>query len=312
MSTTRRNHWLQQVAAHAGLELSLPETPSRQQLEQAWPRVVDACGISDEVFTKRAAAYFRIGIADPGSYHPQAVKLIPEAVARRYGILALSATQETLVVAALDPVNQSAQREIQACAGRQPIFAMTSPTKLAPALERAYAPARAPRNALQTLVSDVDSSDFRIVTHQGSGVVVTGFELEDPPLVKLTRMLLEQALRHRASEIHLEPKSQKQGRVRFRVDGVLQTFLELPATAYQRVVARLKHLATTQPDATLDEGFPVSSGGTEVRARLWNTPTPDGSNSSRSRCNTSQSVDCTGSGRKRRVRSTSPGNPFRR
>ena len=72
---------------------------------------------------------------------------------------------------------------------------MWSPTVLPQALERAYAPARAPKNALQTLVAQVAETDFQIVTSQGKGLF-TSFELEDPAVMKLADVVLQQGLRY--------------------------------------------------------------------------------------------------------------------
>ena len=275
MSSTKPNHWLKDVAGHAGLELDPPDQPDIAFMREAWPRVVRACRLPDDKFTQKVAGHFRIGVADASTFDPQAVRLIPEGVARRYGILAMSATQSTVVVATSDPTNQSAHRDIVAHSSRQPVFLMASPIKLAEAIERAYAPSRAPRNALQTLVAQVAESDFQIVTNMGKGLF-TSFELEDPAVVKLADVVLQQALRYRATEIHVEPGHVK-GRVRYRIDGVLQHVVDLPATAHNRLVGRLKFLAFDQPGMDPDEGFVVQiSEDVQKTAHLLTTPTPDG------------------------------------
>lgn len=275
MSPSSPNHWLKDVAAHAGLALDLPRRPDITKVRQAWPVVAQACKLPDETFTKKVAGHFRIGVADVGTYDPQAVKMIPEAVARRYGVLPLSSTGDSIVIATSDPANRAAHRDIVAHSSRQPVFMMASPAVLARALERAYAPSRAPKNALQTLVAQVADSEFQVVTNEGQGVF-TAFELEDPSVVKLADVVLKQAVRYRATEIHVEPGAE-QGRVRYRIDGVLQHVVDLPATAHDRLVARLKHLAFDQPGMDPDDGFPVRINP-EVgkQAHLLATPTPDG------------------------------------
>lgn len=275
MTQTTSNHWLKDVAGHSGLELEIARRPDISAIRQAWPDVAKACRMTDEQFTKRVAGHFRIGVADVGTYDPQTVKLVPEAVARRYGILPLSSTNTTLVVATSDPTNRSAHKEIVALSARQPVFLMASPSVLSEALERAYAPARAPKNALQTLVARVAESDFQVVTNQGKGLF-TAFELEDPAVVKLGDVVLQQGVRYRATEIHIEPGAQ-QGRVRYRIDGVLQHVVDLPTTAHHRLVARLRHLAFEQPGHNPDDGFQIKvSEELEKTAHLLTTPTPDG------------------------------------
>ena len=275
MSSSTPNHWLKDVAGHAGLDLDIVRRPDIAAVRKAWPEVANACRLPDDKFTQRVAGHFRIGVANVDTYDPQAVKLIPESVARRYGILPVSSTNTSIVVATSDPANRAAHKDIVAHSARQPVFLMVSPLVLASALERAYAPARAPKNALQTLVAQVAESDFQIVTNQGKGLF-TSFELEDPAVVKLGDIVLQQGLRYRATEIHIEPGA-AQGRVRYRIDGVLQHVVDLPASAHNRLVARLKHLAFDQPGMNPDDGFTVSIGGEQSRqAHLLATPTPDG------------------------------------
>jgi len=272
----RSNHWLRNVAQQVGLDLDLPPRPDVAMIRKAWPQVVKASRMSDEKLTQKLAGHFRIGVADVSTYDPQAVRLIPEGVARRYGLLAMSFTEGTVVVATSDPSNRAAVRDIVEHSGRQPVFLLASPLRLGESLERAYAPARAPRNVLQTLVAKVAESDFQVVTNQGSGLF-TSFELEDPAVVKLADIVLQQGQRYRATEIHVEP-GKELGRVRYRIDGVLQHVVDLPAAAHRRLVARLKHLAFDQPGSNPDDGFQVriTDPPMQKTAFLLTTPTPGG------------------------------------
>jgi type II secretory ATPase GspE/PulE/Tfp pilus assembly ATPase PilB-like protein/ActR/RegA family two-component response regulator len=275
MNESAANHWLKDVAGHSGLNLDLPRRPDVSAIRRAWPEVASACKLPDDRFTQRVAAHFRIGVADFSTYDPQTVKLVPEAVARRYGVLPLSSTNTTIIIATSDPTNRSAHKDVVAHSARQPVFLMASPTVLAEALERAYAPARAPKNALQTLVARVAESDFQVVTNQGKGLF-TSFELEDPAVVKLAEVVLHQGVRYRATEIHIEPGAQ-QGRVRYRIDGVLQHVVDLPSAAHDRLVARLRHLAFEQPGHNPDDGFEVKvAPDVQKTAHILTTPTPDG------------------------------------
>lgn len=275
MTSPTGSHWLRDVAGHAGLVLDLPVRPNVVELRRAWTRVVEACRTSDEEFTRRVAGHFRIGVADVAQRDPQAVALIPEAVARRHGVLGLSLTERNIVVATSDPSNRSAWREVVEHTGRQPVYLMASPVAIAEALEEAYAPKRAPRNSLEELVREVARSDFQVVTSDGRGRF-TSFELEDPAVVRLADVLLQQAVRHRATEVHVEP-GRERGRVRYRIDGVLQHVVTLPPEAHDRLVARLAYLA--RGGATGEEGdsFTVHVSETlQRRALLLFTPTPDG------------------------------------
>jgi len=121
-------------------------------------------------------------------------------------------------------------------------------------------------------VAEAASEDFSVVSSDGQGRF-TSFALEAPAVVKLTDVILKQAVRYRATEIHLQP-GRDRGRVRYRIDGVLQHLVDLPPQAYERLVARLKHMAFERLDA--DGSFPVEHGEREVEGHLVKTATPDG------------------------------------
>jgi type II secretory ATPase GspE/PulE/Tfp pilus assembly ATPase PilB-like protein/CheY-like chemotaxis protein len=275
MNRPQTPHWLSNVASAAGMKVELPATPDLATLRRAWTEVVRGCRMPEERFLERVAGHFRIGVADLTSWDPQAVRLLPEAVARKYGVLAISFTNTNVVVATSDPSNRFAAQEIVAHSGRQPVFLLVSPSRMDAAFERAYAPARAPKNALQTLVAQVAASDFQVVTSSGTGLF-TSFDLQDPTVVKLADVVLNQAVRYRATEIHVEP-GRDQGRIRYRIDGVLQHVVDLPNAAHTRLAARLKSVAFDRPGHDPNDGFPVTTPEREERiGHLLTTPTPEG------------------------------------
>ncbi len=265
------------VAAHAGLDLRLPPAPDLSSLRKAWRIVTDASKVTDDQLAQRVARHFRLGVADLSTWDPRAVALLPEKVARAHGILPLSLTDSTIVVATSDPSSRAARQDIVAHAGRQPVFLMASPTAVGLATDRAYTPGGSVRSALQTLLAEAASDDFQIVTSQGSEVI-TGFDVDAPAVVKLTDIIFQQAVRYNATEILLEP-GRETARVRYRIDGVLQRFIDLPSQAHNRVAARMKSLAERSPTST--EGrpgtFPLPNpGGAKLEATLQGTATPDG------------------------------------
>jgi type II secretory ATPase GspE/PulE/Tfp pilus assembly ATPase PilB-like protein len=275
MNRPQTPHWLTSVASQVGLRLDLPASPDLATLRRAWPEVVKACRVPEDRFLERVAGHFRIGVADLTSWDPQAVRLLPEAVARKYGMLALSFTHASVVVATSDPSNRIAAQEVVAHAGRTPVFLLVSPSRMDQAMERAYAPARAPKNALQTLVAQVAASDFQVVTSSGTGLF-TSFDLQDPTVVKLSDVILHQAVRYRATEIHVEP-GRDVGRIRYRIDGVLQHVVDLPNAAHTRLAARMKSVAFDRPGHDPNDGFPIKTPEGEERVgHLLTTPTPEG------------------------------------
>ena len=270
-------HWLREVASFAGLDLELDPQPSLTDFRRAWSRVAVASGVDEDGLAERVARHFRLDVADLGNTEPQAVKVLPEAIARKHGVLPLRITEDMIVVAAADPVNAEARHEIIEHSSRRPTFELASPGHLMDSIDAAYSPDRFVKNTLQGLIEQAASSEFQLVGAFEPGST-TKFELEAPAVVKLTQHVLQQALQARATAIHIEP-GREHGRIRYRVDGVLQHYLDLPLQAQQRIVLRLRNVAETDHDAA-DEArgrridFQAGSGSYELRVQF--APTPDG------------------------------------
>lgn len=266
-------HWLKRVAATAGLDLQISHNPDASTLRRAWTQAARAWKISEEEFTRRVAAQFKIEVADLENRDPRAIRLLPRSVAKRFGVLPLAATDESILIATSDPTNSDATEEIRTNAGRKPAFRLATPYPLSQAIEQAYRSDKSAQVALQTLVAEAEGTDFQVVSSDGRGLF-TNLDIESPAVVKLSDLILKQSTRYRASEVHIEPGNQ-QGRVRFRIDGVLQHLIDLPSEVQARLVARLKHLALTQ--SADDRVIPIrSESGEEWQAHLLSTETPQG------------------------------------
>ncbi len=277
MPKSNEQHWLSDVASHAGLSLSLPADPSMQAFRRAWSEVARASGTTEEGLVARFARHFRIEVADLRRSEPTALQLVPEAVARRHGVLPLRVSGDTIVVASADPVSRAAREDLAEHSGRRPVFELAAPGSLLGAIDRSYPQDRSDAGSLQQLVAAASATDFQIITSVGPGVM-TNFELEAPAVVELTRKILEAAVRFRASGVDFEPGSDG-GRVRFRVDGVLQHFLDLPAQAYVRTVARLKNVLRVEGgEAEHRHGARLTIEGPKglVEARVLVTDGEDG------------------------------------
>ncbi len=241
MSQRESLHWLRKVAAKAGLELQIPTNPDFPSLRRGWVQAARAWRISEEEFARRVAGEFKLEVADLSKRNPQAIRFLPKSICQRFGLLPLEVTDGTIVVATADPSNTEAQKDIERNAGRRAVFRVAGPYRLGQALEAAFSANETPLSLLQRLAEEAARADFQVVTSDGRGLF-TSLELEAPAVVKLSDLVLRQAVRYRASEIHLEPGIQR-GRIRFRLDGVLQDLSDLPLETQARLVARLKHQA---------------------------------------------------------------------
>jgi type II secretory ATPase GspE/PulE/Tfp pilus assembly ATPase PilB-like protein/ActR/RegA family two-component response regulator len=233
-----RRNWLVDVAVRAGLvgardsvvEVGAP-TP------EAWTAVARACGVAEPDLTIRVAAHYRTAVADLEAAEKQAQSFLPEKVARRYLAFPLRATERQLVVAVADPTDLDAEQALGFASGRTIAWEIASPAMIQEAIDTRYAPDRVVERLIDRIGAKL-VDDVRIV-EDAVPQAVSSHEVDSTPVVKLTNLILHDGVSEGASDIHLEP-GRDGGTVRFRVDGVLRPFMQLPLQALNRVVSRIK------------------------------------------------------------------------
>ncbi len=221
------------VHCATGLDIA-PPTPA----VDAWKAVLGACTASEEELAQHVAHHFKLGLADLEHAEPTALRLIPEKVARRYWIYPLRQDDRHLYVATIDPTAFDVEQAVGFASGRKPVFEIAGPAALLEAIDLGYTPDKV-IGMLDTMDGEV--ADAVKVVEDLSPEMVLAQEAEAPPIVRLTNLILRSATNERASDIHIEP-GRAAGVVRFRVDGVLRQYMELPMAALNRVVSRIKIL----------------------------------------------------------------------
>jgi type IV pilus assembly protein PilB len=164
---------------------------------------------------------------------PSATALIPEAVAYRYRALPIGERDGRLLVAMSDPANVYALDDIRTITGRdvEPIVATASDVTAA---IRKYSDVG---HEVEALASEASAA-----SEEALDLNVAEAAVEDAPVVKLVHMLLSRAVNERASDVHIEP-TERDMRVRFRVDGVLHEVMRSPKNIHGGLVSRLKVMA---------------------------------------------------------------------
>lgn len=236
-------HWLVRIADRAGLvgaeRLEVPpETPS----EDAWGTVGRAVGVPDARLAELVGEYFRLDVANFAGADPNAFLLVPEAMARKHLIYPLAETDRSLVVATADPTDVEAERLLGFTSGRQTVFEVASPRAIREAIDERFSPEKAVENLLGTLEMEDEGEDaVRLVEEMGPEEITHG-EIQSTPVVKLTNLIIRDGIAQGASDLHIEP-GRKLGSVRYRVDGVLRKHMDLPMSALNRVISRIKILS---------------------------------------------------------------------
>ena len=176
---------------------------------------------------------------------PAVVKLIPYETAKRYQILPLSRVGASLTIAMVDPTNVFAMDDIKFMTGFNIEPVVASESSIIEGIDKAYGTSKE-EELEQVMQSMNDIGDAADVEVQSEEQELELKELEkaadEAPIVKLVNLVLTDAVKRGASDIHMEPY-EKEFRVRFRIDGVLQLIMNPPLKLKDAITSRLKIMA---------------------------------------------------------------------
>src|SRR5246127_857379 len=172
---------------------------------------------------------------------PAVVKLIPFETAKRYQILPLSRVGASLTIAMVDPTNVFAMDDIKFMTGFNIEPVVASESSILAGIEKAYTAGKEEDlEAVMQSMSEMNESDVELQSEEQQ---IELAELEkaadEAPVVKLVNVVLGDAVKRGASDIHIEPY-EKEFRVRFRIDGVLQSIMSPPLKLKDAITSRLK------------------------------------------------------------------------
>ncbi len=176
---------------------------------------------------------------------PAVVKLIPYETAKRYQILPLSRVGASLTIAMVDPTNVFAMDDIKFMTGFNIEPVVASESSILDGIEKAYGVSKEAEleQVMQSMNEAGESTDVEV---QAEEQELELKELEkaadEAPIVKLVNLVLTDAVKRGASDIHMEPY-EKEFRVRFRIDGVLQLIMNPPLKLKDAITSRLKIMA---------------------------------------------------------------------
>ena len=208
---------------------------------------------------------------------PAVIKLVPERVARHYLVMPVSKIKNVVSVAMVDPLNIFALDDIKALTRSEVQTMITTADDLLAAIEKYYGTKmpeladiveKAQRSAEIEMVGEAEIGDIGELTRAS----------EEAPVVKLVNVIINEGLKNRASDIHLEPYIDRV-RIRYRIDGALHEFFTLPKKVQNALIARLKimsNLDITQRRIPQDGRFKVKAEGKEIDFRVSVLPTAFG------------------------------------
>jgi type IV pilus assembly protein PilB len=177
---------------------------------------------------------------------PAVVKLIPFETAKRYQILPLSRVGASLTIAMVDPTNVFAMDDIKFMTGFNIEPVVASESSILAGIDKAYGATKEKEEDLETVMqsmSELNDSDVEVQAEaQEMELAQLEKAADEAPVVKLVNLILTDAVKRGASDIHIEPY-EKEFRVRFRIDGVLQAIMSPPIKLKDAITSRLKIMA---------------------------------------------------------------------
>ena len=175
------------------------------------------------------------------------LKLVPAQIAKKYEVLPIKRTGNSLTLAMADPTNVFAVDDVGFMTNLQVIPVVAAQGAIRKALDRLY---EAQSSGMAEVISEMEGTagDVEVVAgDEESWAKADIFELkesaDEAPVVRLVNMILVDAIRRGASDIHLEPY-EKVFRVRFRVDGVLHEIMTPPKRLETALTSRVKIMST--------------------------------------------------------------------
>ena len=193
---------------------------------------------------------------------PDALRLIPERTARQYNLVPLAIAADSLVVVMEDPRDISAIEDLTAQAKMRVQPAVGMPTQIQEAIDLHYRASDEIEKQLHYLAPATEK-----LTH--AEIEASESLVAQAPIVRSLDLIMSQAVRDRASDIHIEPQESRV-RVRYRIDGILHDAMSLPTSALEPLVSRVKILAEmdiTERRHPQDGQFSIRIGDREVDIR---------------------------------------------
>jgi type IV pilus assembly protein PilB len=170
---------------------------------------------------------------------PAIVKTIPAEIAQKYQIVPVNRAGSTLIIAMSDPSNIFAVDDIKFMTGYNVEVVVASESAIKSAIDRYYDQS----SSLADVMNEMDMEDVEVIGDDDD-VDITSLEraTEDAPVVKLVNLILTDAIKKKASDIHIEPY-ERTFRVRYRIDGVLYEVMKPPIKLKNAITSRIKIMA---------------------------------------------------------------------
>jgi len=168
------------------------------------------------------------------------VALLPADIARHYQIIPVSKMEDTITLAMADPLNIFAIDHVQLFTGFKINPIISSANELLQTIELYYPDATG--GVIDNIVKEMATSSIELVKEKTEALPSDqelSCSIKEPPVIKVTNMIVREGVKKNASDILIEPLEKKL-RIRFRIDGVLKEQMAPPKKIHPMIVSRIK------------------------------------------------------------------------
>jgi len=241
--------------------------------------LVSAGAISEDQLVEFLARQYGLSVLHvPDAVDPEVLRLVPEDLASKHELVPLERDASSLVVAMADPTNLAAADEVAFHTGLRVVPGIAPRTRIRRALEEWYRPPPATLDEVLTQ-AEGELPEFEILEagedERAPDLVELRSSSDQAPVVRIVNSLILDAIRRRASDIHLEP-FRTSLRVRFRIDGALQQVMAPPKRLAAAITSRIKIMADldiAEHRRPQDGHIRLRAGDLEVDLRVATVPT---------------------------------------
>ncbi len=204
------------------------------------------------------------------------VRIIPEDVARKFKVIAVGKSDNRLRLAMIDPFDVFAIDRIEKISGRAVEPVICTDRELTAALDQYYEVGDAISKLIH-IIQDYSGAgeELEIIRKKDTLMEELQRVSEETPIIKIVNLMITQAVRDKASDIHVEP-DERVLRVRYRIDGILHEVMTLPKVLQPDITSRVKIMAEmdiAKKRVAQDGRFQVRVGTKEIDFRVSTMPT---------------------------------------
>jgi type IV pilus assembly protein PilB len=234
--------------------------------------------LGEEDITRALAEYLSIEyvrLDDISKINMETARTLPENISKRFCLVAIGEANDKIIVAMADPLNVIAIDTIALRLKRQIKTVISSPQEITRAIETIYHGSDIEEQQLRDIVEIEVGGHDESIEADLTEADISSEAATKPPVIRFVDLLLSQAVKSRASDVHIEPQ-EKSMNIRMRIDGILRDMVPPARKMQAAVITRIKILSEmniAERRLPQDGRFKIKTSGKDIDVRVSSIPT---------------------------------------